>query len=330
MSEPLSIALVGFGGHVRKNLLRLFALPGAPRLSAVLVRDVAAYRAAWPDHAALFTSDFDALLADPGIDVVYVATPIAAHALFAARALAAGKHVWCEKPVSPALETTRDLADLAAARGVMLGEVAMYRHHAQFAAVQGLLADKAAAGVRLVAARARFTIPELPPGDIRYDKAAGGGALLDVGYYPLSLAGALFGLPRGVAASGYTCPERGVDLSGSAALDYWDFAVHALWAIGAAYASELELSFADSTVLVPRAFAKPPDLAVPLSVIQANGASCDPIAVAADDQFANLFAHYTTLIRADDHAAFSRLGAEAVQAATPIEQVRSALDGAGR
>lgn len=330
MFKPLGIALVGFGGHVRKNLLRLFASPGAPRLKAVLVRDAAAYRTAWPDHAELFMADFDALLADPEIDVIYVATPIAAHALYAARALAAGKHVWCEKPVSTDLATTRDLADLAAARGVMLGEVAMYRHHAQFAATEALLAGKAAAGVRLVAARARFTIPELPARDIRYDKAAGGGALLDVGYYPLSLAAALFGPPRGVAASGYVCPQRGVDLSGSAALDYGDFSFQALWAIGAAYANELELSFTDATVLAPRAFAKPPDLAVPLSVTLANGAPGEPIRVAADDQFANLFARYTALIRADDRAGFVRLGEQAVAAAMLIEQVRAALDGAGR
>lgn len=330
MSEPLGIALVGFGNHVRKTLLRLFDGADGPGLKAVVVRDPAAYRAAWPAQAALFTADFDAVLADPGIAVVYVATPIAAHALYAARALAAGKHVWCEKPVSPDLATTRDLADLAAARGLMLGEIAMYRHHAQFAAVQALLADKAAAGVRLVAARARFTIPERPPGDIRYDKAAGGGALLDVGYYPLSLAGALFGLPRGVAASGYTCPQRGVDLSGSAALDYGDFAFHALWAIGAAYASELELSFEDATVLVPRAFAKPPDLAVPLSVVQTDGTPGEPVPVPADDQFANLFRHYAALIAAEDRAAFARLGEQAVQAAALLDQVRTALEAAGR
>src|SRR5690606_1917341 len=115
-------------------------------------------------------------------------------------------------------------------------------------------------GERLLGIRARFSIPELPRSDIRYDKQLGGGALLDVGYYPLSLVGSLLGYPEKLAVAGHRSVELGVDLSGHALLTYDDVGCHCFWAIGASYANEIELSFTDSSYYVPRAFSKPPDL----------------------------------------------------------------------
>jgi len=325
LSDPLIIAVVGYGGHVRKNIERLFDGDGTYRFGPVVVRDRAGYATRWPDMAARFTADYGAVLADPAVGAVYIATPTASHADLARAALAAGKHVWCEKPMTLSAPETEALVADADARGLMCAEISVYRYHAQFAAVRELLADKAAAGERLVAARARFTIPELPADDMRYNPALGGGALLDVGYYPLSLAPALFGAPREIAAAGYHCPARGVDLSGSAALVYGNFAVHVLWAIGAAYSNELELDFTRSRAVVPRVFSKPPGLATEIAIIAANGSPAAPIAVPGDDQFANLFARFAHLVSHDDRAAFAALGAEAVEAARLLDRVRAAI-----
>ena len=325
MSDRISVGIVGFGNHVRKNMLRLFNGAGEVDLHRILVRDAGQYDAAYPTQAGLFTSDAAAFFADPAMAVVYIATPISTHADYARRALEAGKHVWCEKTMTTSRAETEVLVALAAAKGLMLAEIAMYRHHAQFRQVQAILAEKQQAGQHLVNARARFTIPELPPGDIRYSRELGGGALLDVGYYPISLTGALFGDPSAIAASGFLCPQRGVDLSGAAMLGYGQFAVHCLWAIGAAYANELELSFTDSTYLVPRAFSKPPTLETAIQITQANGTPGDPLVVPANDQFANLFTSYAATIRQGDTEAYAELGKQALQAATMIEAVAAAI-----
>lgn len=323
--RPLNVGVIGFGNHVVKNILRVFPEGGPRRIAAIHVRRPEDCRLAHPALADRFTGSLDGLLADPGIDVIYIATPISTHFDYAAAALKAGKSVWCEKPMTASLADTRTLAALAEARGLQLAEVAMYQHHAQFAWVRALLRDKAAAGERLIDVRTRFTIPELPPTDIRYRPELGGGALLDVGFYPLSAAVALFGPPSAVAAVGSRSDAFGVDLSGSALLSYGGFACHALWAIGGAYANEMELSFEKSTCLVPRAFSKPADLATQVRVTGPFGQGADPVDIPADDQFEAMFTAFARTLRAGDRTAFAEEARRAVINAAVIEAVRAAI-----
>lgn len=319
MPEPLTIGLAGFGNHVAKNLLRLFDRPEGPWLKQIYVRDPARYAAAWPGQAERFTASFEALCEDPGIEAIYIATPISSHYPLARAALLAGKHVLCEKPLTWHLHEAEELAALAAERGLLLGEIAMYRHHAQWAQLRAIVAERAARGERLLALRARFTIPALGAGDIRYRPDLGGGALLDVGFYPLSAAVMLLGEPDRVAAVSHHSSEKGVDLAGQALLVHGDMASHCQWAIGAAYSNAIELSFEGHDYLVERAFSKPPELITRIAVREG-----EPIEVPADDQFANLLAHFTALIRADDRAGYVRLAQEALATARTIDRVRRA------
>lgn len=324
MSDRLGIGLIGFGNHVRKNLLRLFGEGGPVRLARILVRDAAAYAQDYPEQAALFGEDSTAFHADPAISAVYIATPIACHFKQARAALIAGKHVICEKPLTWHLHEAEELAALAREKGLLLCEVAMYRHHAQFRALRQILAERAAEGERLVSLAARFTIPELPPTDIRYQAELGGGALLDVGFYPLSMAAALLGEPDAVSAAGYICPDRGVDLSGQALLRFGGAGAQCFWAIGASYANTLELHFEKHSYRSARAYSKPPELATTIEVTAANGQMLDPVSVEADDQFANLLGHAAALIRAGDSAGFAAEAEAALANARVIDRVRRA------
>lgn len=323
--RPLNVGVIGFGNHVVKNILRVFPDGGARRIAAIHVRRPEALAGAHPAYAERFTGSLEAMLTDPAIDVVYIATPISTHFEFASAALKAGKHVWCEKPLTASLADTRVLSELAQARGLQLAEVAMYQHHAQFAWVRALLQEKAATGERLIDARARFTIPELPATDIRYRRDLGGGALLDVGFYPLSAAVALFGPPSAVAAVGHRSRALGVDLSGSALLSYDGFACHGLWAIGCSYANEMELSFERSAYVVPRAFAKPADLVTEVRVTGPFGQAADPVSIPADDQFEVMFTAFAHAIHAGDRAAFAVQTRRAVANAAVIDAVRDAM-----
>lgn len=327
MSDAIGVAIVGFGDHVRKNIVRcLFGNPDI-HVVGVHVRDLDAHRSADPDLAGLFTDDLQGLIDNPAVDAVYIATPISSHFDHARRALLTGKHVWCEKPLTDSLARTTELLTLSEARGLLAVEMAMYRRHAQFAALTRLLAEKAAAGEDPIEVNARFSIPALDPGNIRYSRAAGGGALLDVGYYPLAMATTLFGEPQAVHAVGGSSPASEVDLQGSALLSYGRFGVSASWAIGASYVNRLELSFARGRYVAAPVFSRPPDRAVPIEVFAETGEARPPIFVPADDQFANLFAELCAAVRQNAAQTRRRYAAEALAVARTLQAVRDGLGG---
>lgn len=319
MAEPLAIALVGLGKHAARTVVPAIERCAATRLGAIVVRDRAAQAASHSALAPLLTDDLAATLADPAIDAVYVATPLATHATFVQAALAAGKHVLCEKPVTPSLAETERLADMAATANLGLFEIDYYQCHAQFRELKAMMAARIAAGQYIVAAETVFTIPELPPDDIRYRVDLAGGALFDVGYYPLSGALALFGKPASVAATGRWDASRSVDLGGSALLQYSGFAVHAQWAIGASYRNEIAVSLSASRLAAARGFAKPADLATGIAVTNAFGSPEPVVEIAPDDAFVAMLELQCRAIAANDFAAER---ARVVERAALIEQVR--------
>ncbi|MFJ6697993.1 Gfo/Idh/MocA family protein [Streptomyces sp. NPDC091272] len=149
------------------------------------------------------------LAADPEVDVVYVATPHAHHVTAATACLEAGKPVLCEKPFALSGRQARLLTELAARRGLFLMEAMWTYVHPLVRRVVELTADGAIGEIRSLHARfgARVTVPA--EHRLR-DPAAGGGALLDLGTYPVSFAQLLLGAPESVTAHARLSP-RGVD-----------------------------------------------------------------------------------------------------------------------
>jgi predicted dehydrogenase len=160
--------------------------------------------------------DYDALFAAEDVDVVYIGTPIATHAELARRALLAGKHVLVEKAFTTTAEEARALAALAAEQGRFLMEAMWTRFNPAF---QRMLDEvKGGAIGELRSVQASFGFPP-PPGWIIWQPELGGGALLDMGVYPLTLAHVLLGAPDRVEATG-EIREDGLDLTASAFLQY--------------------------------------------------------------------------------------------------------------
>jgi predicted dehydrogenase len=153
---------------------------------------------------------YEALLADGDVEAVYIPLPNSLHVEWTMRALEAGKHVLCEKPMDRRPEQVTRAFDLAQARGLVLSEAFMWRHHPQTARLRSLLDDGAIGDVRLV--RACFSFVLAGDVDVRLDPALDGGALMDVGCYAVSgvrfVAG---GEPLSVAAEAVTGPS-GVDV----------------------------------------------------------------------------------------------------------------------
>jgi predicted dehydrogenase len=130
-------------------------------------------------------ASYEALLADPEIDAVYNPLPNNLHAEWSIRAVEAGKHVLCEKPLAMSGNEARTMFEAARRKGVHLVEGYPYRAQPQTLKLRELLA----AGTigRLQTVQAGFGIKLDDPANIRWDRALGGGALMDTGSYPVSL-----------------------------------------------------------------------------------------------------------------------------------------------
>jgi xylose dehydrogenase (NAD/NADP) len=182
------------------------------RVDAVASRTLeraAAYAGQWGIDRVF--GSYEAMLADPAIDVVYIALPNALHAMWTIRAVEAGKHVLCEKPLALSVWEVDAVIAAAARHGRVVAEAFMYRHHPQTALVSQFIGDGAIGDLRLV--RGSFTFQHTRKEDARWDPAMGGGSLWDVGCYPVSFARLAAGAEpidvRGAQALGPT----GVDVT---------------------------------------------------------------------------------------------------------------------
>jgi D-xylose 1-dehydrogenase (NADP+, D-xylono-1,5-lactone-forming) len=134
---------------------------------------------------------YDALLADPDVDAVYVPLPNSMHVEWSIRALEAGKHVLCEKPMSRHPEDVERAFDVAEREGRVLMEAFMWRHHPQLQRAHDLIAAGEIGRLRMV--RAAFSFAGKPLEDVRMQRGLEGGGLMDVGCYCISGCRALTG-----------------------------------------------------------------------------------------------------------------------------------------
>lgn len=161
---------------------------------------------------------YEDLLGDEDVEVVYVPLPNALHVQWARAALEAGKHVLCEKPLTPTAEEAQALFDLAAERGLILAEAVMYRHHPQTARLQRLVADELGP-LRSMHAAFHYPISDLS-GDVRSRPELAGGALRDLGSYCVSILNLLAGAEPSEVWGRARMSATGVDVGFSAHLVY--------------------------------------------------------------------------------------------------------------
>lgn len=197
--------------RINLQVLRACASSGVAEVVAVASRDTGrAHEYARAHGIARAHGSYDELLADPVIDAVYVSLPNALHHAWTLAALAAGKHVLCEKPYSRRPDDVEEAFDLAEREGLVLTEAFMYRHHPQLRLVQDLLADGVVGRVRSIRAVFRFQLENAA--DVRMSRELGGGSLMDVGCYCVSGARLVAGEP--IRALGeQVVAEAGVDVA---------------------------------------------------------------------------------------------------------------------
>ena len=214
-------------GKIATAFAKDLALLPECELAAVGARRQESADAFAAEHgAARAYGDYRALVEDPAVDVVYVATPHALHREHVELALEAGKPVLCEKAFTIDVTDAEHLVALARRKNLFLMEAMWMRCNPLVRRLQQLHTMGAFGEVRQVRADLGFVV-DRPPTDRLLDPALGGGALLDMGIYPLTFAHLFLGAPSTVAATA-SLSEAGVDLNLAVSLGYDSGAVSSL------------------------------------------------------------------------------------------------------
>jgi predicted dehydrogenase len=207
------------------NIAREKVIPGiraADRCEVVAIasRDVERARSVAAEQGIPTAhGSYEALLADPAVDAVYIPLPNHLHAEWAIAAARAGKHVLCEKPLAMTAADAERMIEAAATEGVLLMEAFMYRLHPSWVAARELVTEGRIG--RLTAVQSWFSYFNDDASNIRNIREYGGGALFDIGCYNVNLSRMLFGSEPGrIEASIVRDPASGVDVLTSALLEF--------------------------------------------------------------------------------------------------------------
>ena len=233
----------------------------------------------------LIYDGYDALLADHGIDAVYIPLPPALHFEWGKKALEAGKHVLMEKPFTTSAKDTAALLAVAEKKGLAVHENYMFLYHSQLAWMDEQIKVGTIGELRLI--RSAFGFPKRVETDFRYNKALGGGALLDCGGYPLRLASHLLGETTRVTAARLNQPSGyEVDLFGCATVENeMGQAAQISFGMDNSYKCELELWGSRGSLTADRIFTAPARFAPVVTLHTAQGT--EQTILPADDSFQN-------------------------------------------
>jgi D-xylose 1-dehydrogenase (NADP+, D-xylono-1,5-lactone-forming) len=246
----------GILGTARINRSVIPAIRADPRsrLEAVASRspDTAArYAAEWQIPRAF--GSYDALLADPAIDAVYISIPNGVHVEWTIRALEAGKHVLCEKPLALTPGDVDRVADAARRTKRFAVEAFMYRTHPLTDAVLETLRRGDVGPVRAI--RGAFTFVLARERDIRLDPRLGGGSLWDVGCYPVSYANLIENAAPLEVFAWQTTGPSGIDVAMSGQLRYASGVVAQFdCGFAAPFRAQMEIVCAGATAVVDLPF----------------------------------------------------------------------------
>lgn len=271
--EPLRIGLLGAAGISGRAVIEPAHEIGA-RLVAVAARDRGRAEAYAQQHGIeRVLDDYQAVIDDPEVEVVYNPLANALHGPWNLKAIEAGKHVFSEKPFAANAEEAREVRDAAAAAGVHVVEAFHYRYHPLIERMLELATSGDIGDVQFV--EARMLMPPPREGDLRWDSSVAGGGLMDVGCYAVhalrTIGSARGGEPTIVRAIGGELPQApGVDawldadiqlpggvparLVSGMTHGVLDFSLRIVGSAGEAYAPAFILPHVDDRIIVTRGF----------------------------------------------------------------------------
>ncbi|MFD7923250.1 Gfo/Idh/MocA family protein [Streptomyces sp. NPDC059740] len=321
---PLRVGVLGCASIARRRMLP--AMLATPEVTPVAVasRDPAKAAALARDFGLEPVTGYDALLARDDLDAVYVPLPVTLHATWVDRALRAGRHVLCEKPLTGEGGSSARLVRTARERGLVLMESMMFVRHSQHRVVREIVASGGIGSLRSLTAE--FAFPPKPATDMRYTPA-GGGALPEIGVYPLRTAQLYLGSDLRVrGAVLHRDAGLGVDLSGAALLSTPDGRpAHLTWGMEHAYRSAYELWGSEGRLVVEWAYTPPADHSPVIRIERQDGS--ERRVLEPHDQFRDVLECFCRAVRTGCEDGLQ--GGEIVALAELVDQVREAASAGG-
>jgi len=190
--EPVRWGILGAANIAVQQVIPAMQQSPSARIVAIASRELARAReAAQALGIPRAYGSYEELIADPEIEAIYNPLPNHLHVPWSIRAAEAGKHVLCEKPLALTAAEARSLLAVRDRTGVRIGEAFMVRTHPQWLAVRDAVRGGAIGDLKLIVGH--FSYYRDVPGDIRDREDWGGGVLLDIGCYPITLSRWLFG-----------------------------------------------------------------------------------------------------------------------------------------
>lgn len=238
---------------------------------------------------------YRSLLENPKIDAVYLPLPPALHYEWAIRALQNGKHVLVEKPSTTRLTDTSALINEASRHNLALHENYMFQYHSQIKTIREMIASGELGDIRTY--KLSFGFPHRAANDFRYNKAMGGGALLDCGGYPIKLASLLLGDSAKLVQSRLNyVPGCEVDLFGTAVMENENgICAQISFGMDNAYQCQLEVWGSKITLIAPRVFTAGSDVAPQL--ILRSSRDEKTITLEKDDQFLHSIEQFEACVK---------------------------------
>ena len=266
----LNVVVWGLGNHAQNRILPALSAIDEIKLIGVCSRNGEAVQTCAEQWDCYGWNDPERMLNSTEVDVVYIATPIGVHFSLAKQAIEAGKHVWCEKPLTCRYMDTQTLVLLAEERGKVLTESFMYLYHPQFHRVKKFVNDSK--GVFSVICR--FGIPALDRPGFRNSSELCGGALWDVATYTVSALLPLFPNQQVKVIFSEVLTKKGlqVDNEGRAVLRFSQGATAYLeWGVGVGYKNEIDLWTKDGSFFTDKIFSKPKEYRPQYQIRDLNG-----------------------------------------------------------
>jgi dTDP-3,4-didehydro-2,6-dideoxy-alpha-D-glucose 3-reductase len=255
--KALNIAVWGVGHHAINRIIPALLLMKNIKLVGICTRNEGTISQCIKDFDCIGWNHPVEMLNCSGVDVIYIASPIGLHAEQAKLALRAGKHVWCEKPLTCNHSDTISLVNIAKKRELMLTEGFMFLYHPQFKYLQKFVQENQNSGIKSIVCR--FGIPSLDKPGFRNDPNLCGGALWDVGSYTVAASLALFPDQKvKVVFSEIVKKYNDVDSEGRAILKFSKGASAYLeWGVGVSYKNELDIWANENSIFTDKIFSKP-------------------------------------------------------------------------
>jgi D-xylose 1-dehydrogenase (NADP+, D-xylono-1,5-lactone-forming) len=261
LERKLRWGVIGAAG-INKSVVPAIQSSSTGSVIAIASRDLAkAQSAAEKFNIRTAYGSYEEILSDNQIDAVYIPLPNHLHKEWAILAAEAGKHVLCEKPIALNAQEAQEMVDACAKANVKLAEAFMYRHNPRLDRIKEIIQSGEIGQIRALHGAFTFNNAQ-DKNNVRYRAEWGGGAVYDVGCYPLSSARFLMGSePTAVTAHAFFSPEHdGVDMMCSGLVEFTDgVAMTFDCGMWADFRQTFEILGTDGRIEIPQAFLPDPD-----------------------------------------------------------------------